>query len=237
MENTMAKVNWKPGNMIYPLPAVLVTCGDNKDNYNVLTVAWTGTICTNPAMTYISVRPGRHSYDIIKETGEFVINLTTKDLVKATDYCGVRSGSRNNKFEDMNLTIEKGEKVKAPLIAESPVNVECRVKKIVKLGSHDMFMAEVVSVNVDEDLLDENGKFHLDAANLICYSHGSYYEVGRKLGSFGYSVEKKKTKKKRKYSGTNPHSKSAKAKKQGPKQRGKGKKKTAALNKKKNNNK
>lgn len=230
----MAKVNWKPGNMIYPLPAVMVTCGDSEENYNVLTVAWAGTICTNPAMTYISVRPTRHSYDIIKKTGEFVINLTTKDLVKATDYCGVRSGSKHNKFEDMNLTIEEASKVKAPLIAESPVNVECKVKKIVKLGSHDMFMAEVVSVNVDEDLLDESGKFHLDAANLMCYSHGSYYEVGRKLGTFGFSVEKKKTKqKKRKYSGSNPHSKAAKAKKQGPKQRGKGKKKTAAIMKKK----
>lgn len=193
----MAKINWKPGNMIYPLPAVMVSCGDNKDNYNIITIAWTGTICTNPPMTYISVRPSRHSYDIIKETGEFVINLTKEDLVKAVDYCGVKSGRDIDKFKEMNLTIEKAREVKAPLIKESPVNIECKVKDIVQLGSHDMFTAEVVAINVDDKYLDDNDKFHLDQAGLICYSHGTYYRLGKKLGTFGYSVAKKKSKKKK----------------------------------------
>jgi flavin reductase (DIM6/NTAB) family NADH-FMN oxidoreductase RutF len=193
----MTKINWKPGNMIYPLPAVLVTCGDNKENYNVLTIAWTGTICTNPPMTYISVRPNRHSYNIIKNTGEFVINLTCKKIVKAVDFCGVKSGKDLNKFKEMNLTIEKATKVKAPLILESPVNIECQVKDIVKLGSHDMFTAEVVAVHVDETYIDKNNKFHLDKTNPICYSHGAYYELGEKLGTFGYSVKKKPKKRKK----------------------------------------
>jgi flavin reductase (DIM6/NTAB) family NADH-FMN oxidoreductase RutF len=193
----MTKINWKPGNMIYPLPAVLVTCGDNKENYNVLTIAWTGTICTNPPMTYISVRPNRHSYNIIKNTGEFVINLTCKKIVKAVDFCGVKSGKDLNKFKEMNLTIEKATKVKAPLILESPVNIECQVKDIVKLGSHDMYTAEVVAVHVDETYIDKNNKFHLDKTNPICYSHGAYYELGEKLGTFGYSVKKKPKKRKK----------------------------------------
>ncbi|GKX31014.1 flavin reductase [Vallitalea longa] len=194
----MAKINWKPGNMLYPLPAVLVSCGNNKDNYNIITIAWTGTICTNPPMTYISVRPNRYSYNIIKETKEFVINLTCENLVKAVDYCGVKSGKDINKFSEMNLTIEKATKIDAPLIAESPVNIECIVKDIVKLGSHDMFIAEVVAVNADDQYIDKNNKFHLDKSNPICYSHGTYFSLGKKLGTFGYSVAKKPKKKYRK---------------------------------------
>ncbi|QUI22803.1 flavin reductase family protein [Vallitalea pronyensis] len=194
----MAKIQWKPGNMIYPLPAVMVSCGTEAENYNIITIAWTGTLCTNPPMTYLSIRPERYSYKIIKETGEFVINLTTERLAKATDYCGVKSGRDIHKFEAMKLTPVKGVAVKAPLIAESPVNIECKVTEIKPLGSHDMFMAEVVAVNVDDDYLDAQGKFHLDQAAPICYSHGNYFGLGNKLGSFGFSVAKKKVKAKRK---------------------------------------
>ena len=190
----MAKISWKPGNMIYPLPAVMVTCANEQGEDNILTIAWTGTICTNPPMTYISVRPERHSYHMIKESGEFVINLTTKKLVKAVDFCGVRSGRTMDKFERMHLTREKAKIVKAPMIAESPVNIECRVTEIKELGSHHMFLAEVVNVNVDESLMDANGKFHLSKSNLLVYSHGGYYETGKELGSFGYSVRNKKEK-------------------------------------------
>lgn len=200
----MSKINWKPGNMIYPLPAVLVTCGNCKDNYNIITIAWTGTICTNPPMTYISVRPSRHSYKIIEETKEFVINLSNEKLVRAVDYCGVKSGRDIDKFKEMNLTIEKAREVEAPLIAESPVNIECKVKEIIKLGSHDMFMAEVVAVNADEKYLDNNNKFHLDKSNPICYSHGTYFGLGKKLGTFGYSVAKKSTKNKKSKKMTKP---------------------------------
>ncbi|WP_113674636.1 flavin reductase family protein [Vallitalea guaymasensis] len=200
----MSKINWKPGNMIYPLPAVLVTCGNCKDNYNIITIAWTGTICTNPPMTYISVRPNRHSYKIIKETKEFVINLSNEKLVRAVDYCGVKSGRDIDKFKEMNLTIEKAREVEAPLIAESPVNIECKVKEIIKLGSHDMFMAEVVAVNADDKYLDNNNKFHLDKSNPICYSHGTYFGLGKKLGTFGYSVAKKSTKNKKSKKMTKP---------------------------------
>lgn len=194
----MAKINWKPGNMIYPLPSVLVSCGNHKDNYNIITIAWTGTICTNPPMTYISIRPNRYSYNIIKESTEFVINLSCEHLTKAVDYCGVKSGRDVNKFDEMNLTMEKATKISAPLIAESPVNIECKVKDIVHLGSHDMFIAEVVAVNVDDKYLDENNKFHLDKAKPICYSHGNYFSLGKKLGNFGFSVAKKKKKSKKK---------------------------------------
>lgn len=193
----MAKISWKPGNMIYPLPAVMVTCANEQGEDNILTIAWTGTICTNPPMTYISVRPERHSYHMIKESSEFVINLTTKKLVKAVDFCGVRSGRTMDKFERMHLTREKAKIVKAPMIAESPVNIECRVTEIKELGSHHMFLAEVVNVNVDESLMDANGKFHLSKSNPLVYSHGGYYETGKELGYFGYSVRKKKTKKKK----------------------------------------
>ena len=186
----MAKQSWKPGNMLYPLPAVLVTCRDRDGQDNVLTIAWTGTVCSDPAMTYISVRPERHSYRIIKETGEFVINLTTKKLAKAADFCGVRSGRDVDKFEAMHLTKEKAEVVNAPLIAESPVNIECKVTEIKHLGSHDMFLAKVVAVHGDEAYMDEKGRFSLTAADPIAYSHGTYFTLGEDLGTFGYSVRK-----------------------------------------------
>ena len=187
----MSKQIWKPGNMVYPLPAVLVTCTDGKGNDNVLTIAWTGTICTDPALAYISVRPERHSYNMIKETGEFVINLTTEELVFATDYCGVRSGKDEDKFKKCHLTKEEAVSVKAPLIKESPVNIECRVRDMVEYGSHTLFVADVLNVHADEKYIDETGKFCLEKANPICYSHGTYFSIGKKIGTFGYSVKKK----------------------------------------------
>ncbi|MFZ5967886.1 MAG: flavin reductase family protein [Bacillota bacterium] len=193
----MAKTTWKPGTMVYPIPAVLVTCGDFHGKSNIITIAWTGTICSDPAMTYISVRPSRYSYELIKESGEFVINLTTEDLARATDYCGVKSGRDVNKFKEMNLTPEEATQVAAPLIKESPVNIECRVEKILKLGSHDMFMAKVLAVNVDEDFIDEKNKFHLDMTRPICYSHGQYYGLKKSLGGFGFSVARKRKKNKK----------------------------------------
>jgi flavin reductase (DIM6/NTAB) family NADH-FMN oxidoreductase RutF len=189
----MSKILWKPGTMIYPLPAVMVSCGATADEYNILTVSWTGTICTDPPMCYISVRPSRHSYGIIKRNGEFVINLTTKSLAFATDWCGVKSGADHNKFVEMGLTPVMGEIVKAPMIKESPVNIECVVREIKVLGSHHMFLSEVVAVNVEKDLFDEkSGVFRLFAADPICYSHGKYYETGKLIGKFGFSVKKKK---------------------------------------------
>lgn len=182
---------WKGGNMLYPLPAVLVSCGREGERPNIITVAWTGTVCTNPPMVYISVRPERYSYDIIKETKEFVINLTTEELLMAADYCGVKSGREVDKFSEMKLTPEPSKLVKAPAIAESPVNIECRVKKIMELGSHHMFLADVVQVHVREELLDSSGRLALERAGLVHYSHGEYYSEGDKLGSFGYSVRKK----------------------------------------------
>ena len=170
----MGKDIWKPGTVIYPVPAVMVSCG-TMEQKNIITVAWTGTVNSDPAMTYVSIRPSRHSYNIIKETGEFVINLVTERLA----------------FEAMHLTAKKGEKVNAPIIYESPVNIECKVKEIIPLGTHDMFLAEVVSVQVSDEYLDETGKFHFDRAKPICYSHGAYYGLGRKIGTFGYSVRKK----------------------------------------------
>ena len=187
------KHNWKPGNMIYPLPAVLVSCGSELSEYNVLTVAWVGTLCTNPPMCYISVRPERYSYPIIQKNMEFVINLTTKDMAYATDWCGVRSGKDYNKFEDMKLTPGKAKVVKAPIIEESPVSIECRVKEIIPLGSHDMFIAEVVNVQADDKYLNpETGKLELDKANLLVYAHGEYFDIGQFIGHFGWSVRKKK---------------------------------------------
>ena len=186
----MGKDIWKPGTVIYPVPAVMVSCG-TMEQKNIITVAWTGTVNSDPAMTYVSIRPSRHSYNIIKETGEFVINLVTERLAYACDFCGVRSGRDLDKFETMHLTAKKGEKVNAPIIYESPVNIECKVKEIIPLGTHDMFLAEVVSVQVSEEYLDETGKFHVDRAKPICYSHGAYYGLGRKIGTFGYSVRKK----------------------------------------------
>lgn len=187
----MARVSFKPGNMLYPLPVVMVSVADKQGNSNIITVAWAGTICTNPPMVSISVRPERHSYHMIEETGEFVINLTTKDLVYATDYCGVKSGRDVNKWEVLRLTPIAGQVVKAPLIEESPVNIECRVTQVEKLGSHHMFMAEVVAVQVNDKYMDEKNSFHLSNANPIVYSHGEYYLLGEKLGKFGYSIQKK----------------------------------------------
>ena len=184
------KQAWKPGTMISPVPAVMVSCGDSPENYNIITVAWTGTICSEPAMCYVSIRPERHSYEIIKRTGEFVINLTTEALAEATDWCGVRSGRDFNKFEMCNLTPESCSTVAAPAIAESPISIECRVREIIPLGSHDMFIADVVSVLVDESLLDpESGKLDLQRAHLLCYAHGEYFSVGGLLGTFGWTVK------------------------------------------------
>ncbi|MBO5158529.1 MAG: flavin reductase family protein [Lachnospiraceae bacterium] len=188
----MAKIEWKPGNMVYPLPAVMVSCADKAGNSNIITVAWTGTVCTNPPMAYISVRPERHSYQMIRETGEFVINLTTKDLVFATDFCGVRSGRDVDKFSEMKLTKEKASVVAAPMIGESPVNIECKVTEVKELGSHHMFLADVVAVHVDDAYMNETQKFELGKAEPIIYSHGEYYGLGELLGTFGYSVKKKK---------------------------------------------
>lgn len=188
----MAKIHWKPGTMIYPVPAVMVSCGDSKENYNIITIAWTGTICSNPPMCYISIQPKRHSYQIIKDTGEYVINLTTKELAKATDWCGVKSGRDFNKFEEMNLKPGTAKHVKAPTIIEAPVNIECKVKDIISLGSHDMFISEVLGIGADEKFFDEKtGVFKLSKARPIAYSHGIYYELGKMIGRFGYSVKKK----------------------------------------------
>ncbi len=190
----MAKQEWKPGNMLYPLPAVMVSVADKAGHFNIITVAWAGTVCTNPPMLSISVRPERYSYHMIKETREFVVNLTTESLAYATDYCGVRSGRDVDKFQEMELTPEKASKVKAPMIKESPVNIECKVKEVLELGSHHMFLAEVVGVHVDENYMNEKNKFELSKAKPIVYSHGEYYGLGKVLGTFGYSVRKKSTK-------------------------------------------
>lgn len=187
----MAKQSWKPGNMLYPVPAVMVSCQRENEKPNIITVAWAGTICTNPAMLSISVRPERYSYNIIKETKEFVVNLVTSDLAYATDYCGVKSGRDVDKFKEMNLHKSISKVVKAPGIEESPVNIECCVKEIKELGSHHMFITEVVSVNIDDKYMDKTGKFNLNKAGLVSYSHGEYFELGKKLGKFGYSVAKK----------------------------------------------
>lgn len=195
----MGKILWKPGTMIYPLPAVLVSCGSAPGEYNIITVSWTGTICTDPPMCYISVRPSRHSYEIIKRNLDYVINLTTKPLAYATDWCGVKSGAEHDKFREMGLTPEKAEKVKAPLIKESPVNIECIVKEIKELGTHHMFISEVVAVNAEKSLFDERtGVFRLFDADPICYLHGKYYETGSLIGKFGFSVQKRKPGKNRK---------------------------------------
>ena len=187
----MAKVQWKAGTFIYPIPAVMVSCG-TMEKSNIITVAWTGILNTNPAMCYISVRPERYSHDIIKENGEFVINLTTEKLARATDWCGVISGRNRDKFKEMKLTKEKGNFVKAPLIKESPVSVECRVKEIIPLGSHDMFVAEVLSIDADEKYIDEKGAFDISKCNLMAYANGGYYPLGKKIGKFGFSVQKRK---------------------------------------------
>lgn len=184
------KKSLKPGTMVYPIPAVMVSCGAVAEEYNIMTAAWTGTICSEPPMCYVSIRPERHSYDIIKRTGEFVINLTTVALAEATDWCGVRSGRDFDKFAHCGLTAERSAVVAAPSIGEAPVSVECRVRQIVPLGSHDMFVADVVNVAVDESLIDaQSGKLDLQRAGLLCYSHGEYFAVGDLVGTFGYSVK------------------------------------------------
>jgi flavin reductase (DIM6/NTAB) family NADH-FMN oxidoreductase RutF len=186
------KQDWKPGTLIYPLPAAMISCGSNPDEYNIITLSWLGTICTNPPMCYISIRPERHSYNIIKRNMEFVINITTEELAYATDWCGVRSGKDFNKFEEMKLTTGKALIVQAPVIEESPLNIECRVKEILNLGSHDMFIADVINVKADEKYIDSTtGRFSLEDANPIAYSHGQYYELGNKIGGFGWTVKKK----------------------------------------------
>jgi len=186
----MSKVKWKAGTFEYPIPAVMVSMGDMEKS-NIITVAWTGIINTNPAMVYISVRPTRYSYNILKEQKEFVINLTTEKLAYATDWCGVKSGANVDKFKEMHLTKEKANMVKCPLIKESPVSIECKVKKIIELGSHTMFMAEVLCIDADEKYIDEKGAFDISKCNLMAYANGGYYSLGKKLGKFGYSVQKK----------------------------------------------
>ena len=191
----MPKVTWKPGTFLYPIPAVMVSCG-TMEKSNIITVAWTGIINTNPAMVYISVRPTRYSYNLIKEQGEFVINLTTKDLVRATDWCGVKTGEKVDKFKEMKLHKEKAKFIKCPMIKESPVSVECKVKEIKELGSHTMFIAEVVAINVDEKYIDNKGAFDITKCDLMAYANGNYLAMGKKLGKFGFSVKKKKKNKK-----------------------------------------
>lgn len=186
----MKKEFWKPGNMLYPLPAVMVGCKGKDGKNNIITVAWTGTVCTNPPMVYISIRKERYSYGIIKDTGEFTINLTGQSLVRAADYCGVKSGREVDKFKEMKLTPVKGVHIEAPCIEEAPVNIECRLKEIIPLGSHDMFLSEVLGVHADSNYMNEKGKFDLSKAKPIVYSHGEYYGLGELLGTFGYSVKK-----------------------------------------------
>ncbi len=187
------KQNWKPGTLIYPLPAAMISVGASPEEYNIITVSWLGTICSDPAMCYISVRPNRHSYEILKKNGEFVINLTNEDLAKATDWCGVKSGKEFNKFNEMGLSPQKATVVNAPIIGESPLSIECKVKDIIPLGSHDMFIAEVVNIQADERFIDaSSGEFKLDTAKLIAYSHGHYYHLGQEIGKFGWTVQKKK---------------------------------------------
>lgn len=186
----MARVEFKPGNMVYPLPAALVSCADASGNTNLITVAWTGTICSDPAMLYISVRPERYSHHMLEETGEFVLNLTTEEIIRAVDMCGVRSGKDIDKWKMSGLTPEKASKVSAPLVKESPVCIECRIVEKKELGSHDMYIADVVAIDVDKKYIDENGRFDLNKTGLIAYSHGDYFTLGKKVGSFGYSVKK-----------------------------------------------
>lgn len=187
----MAKIKWRGGALIAPLPPVMVTSGDMEKS-NIMTVAWTGIINTIPAKTYISVRQKRHSYNIIKESGEFVINLTPASLIKAADYCGIYTGAKVDKFAKCNLTKEAATEVSCPLIGESPLSLECKVTEIIPLGSHDMFLADIVAVDVDESLLDKDGKLHLDRAGLAAFAHGEYFELGKKIGKFGFSATKKK---------------------------------------------
>ncbi len=187
------KIQWKPGTLIYPLPALMVSSGATPEEYNIFTASWTGTICSDPAMCYVSIRKSRLSHEIIKRTGCFVLNLTTESLAKATDWCGVRSGRDYNKFKEMKLTPAKAMMVNAPIIEESPVNIECEVTEIKELGSHDMFLAKVVNIQADDQYVDDKtGAFDMQAAELIAYSHGHYYKLGDRIGKFGWTVQKKK---------------------------------------------
>lgn len=188
----MDKIAWKPGNMLYPVPAVMVSCRDNEGNQNIITVAWAGTVCSDPAMVSISVRPERYSFHMLEESREFVVNLTTEALVRQADEAGVRSGREVDKWKHLQLTPQKASRLSTPLIAESPVNLECRVKQVIPLGSHTMFLAEVVAVDVDPGLLEKNGRLALERAGLVAYSHGEYYGLGALLGRYGYSVKKKR---------------------------------------------
>ena len=190
----MGKITWKPGTFEYPIPAAMVSCG-TMEKSNIITVAWTGIINTNPAMVYISVRPERYSHDIIEKSGEFVINLTNEELAYATDWCGIKSGKDFDKFEKMHLTKQKANFVKCPMIEESPVSIECKVREIKRLGSHDMFIADVLAINAGEKYFDKKGAFDVSKCNLIAYANGGYYALGKKVGKFGYSVQKKKRKK------------------------------------------
>lgn len=187
----MARQNWRASNMLYPVPAVLVGCRDENGRDNLMTAAWAGTICSDPVMVSVSIRKERFSHAIIENTGEFTISLTTTGLARAADFCGVRSGRDTDKFREMKLTPLTSSKIRAPGVAESPVVLECRVKEILRLGSHDMFIAEVVNVSVDERYLNEKGKLELEKADLIAYSHGEYFELGKKIGKFGYSVRRR----------------------------------------------
>ena len=198
-EKIMSKQIWRPGNMLYPVPAVLVSVADSAGNDNLITIAWTGTVCSDPAMTYISVRKERYSHHMLKENKEFVINLVSKEICRAADFCGVRSGRDLDKFEATGLTREKASTVNVPLVKESPVNIECKVTQVLELGSHDMFLAKVTAVQVDESLLDEKGKLDLNKAHLVAYSHGEYQTFDNILGTFGYSVKKKDKKEKKKH--------------------------------------
>ena len=193
----MAKVSWKPGAMLSPVPPVLVSCSDGERD-NLITVGWTGIICTEPAKTYISLRPERFSYEIISKSREFIINLPSSHIIRSIDFCGVRSGRKLDKFKECRLTKEKATQVACPAVAESPISIECRVTDIIKLGTHDMFMADIIAVNVDERYIDEKGKLRIEQCSLAAYAHGSYFALGKKIGSFGYSVKKKQTKNRKK---------------------------------------
>lgn len=193
----MAKLQWKPGTLLAPAPPALVSCG-TMEEHNVLTAAWTGIVNSEPPMTYVSIRPQRHSHGIIKEKGEFVINLPTEAIVRATDLCGIKSGRDVDKFELAGLTAEPSNLVAAPGIAECPISLECKVREVFSLGSHDMFLADIVAVDVDPKYVDEKGALHMEKANLLAYAHGSYYGLGKALGTFGFSVRKKPVKKARK---------------------------------------
>ena len=192
----MAKQVWKPGTMVYPAPAAMISVADAEGNTNIITAAWTGNICSDPPMAYVSIRPERFSYHMVEDTGCFVINLTTKKLARATDYCGVRSGRNEDKWESAGLTPEPADFVKAPLIKECPVNIECQVAGQIELGSHTMFIGKVLAVHVDEAYMDKNGRFDLAASGLMAYAHGEYLELGKRIGTFGFSVKKKTSGKK-----------------------------------------